>query len=323
MMATTQERIKALAGQMPELDAEAEQRARDARRIQMQAAVANAAPQTNVTRAAQTVAPQLATAAGQSTQEIAQRGAQQQVTLGEQALGAQAQESQTALANQATSQAEAQAGQEQDLAGNEAAAERVEKTRMTADETAQKLRLQREGIDYDNQLSFMSRKQREDLSRLGRDVKSELFDSRLQFDKDEAGRKFSNERQLWDYTVSSARSDEELKSKLQTIQLAASREAKLMDLAYQKTADKLNQDYLKAKQDGDQASMKRIADIKRELQKEQQRQAEKAANTGMIIGGLSTVAMVAGTAMGSPVGGAAAAGAVTLLGGAAQRKGMI
>lgn len=321
-MAVTSQTIANLAQAIPSLDAEARQRAEDARKIQMTQALAGAVPAAGAPGAptGRELAQQLGAAGAQAQAQNALTARQQMLQnlqeVGGQALqAAGAEESirqgRAQLASQ-TALTEAGRAAKLDIAG----AERAQKVQMTKEEAAQAERLQKLGIDTEARVSFLTNKQREDLSKLGRDVKQQLFDSRLQFERDDMGRKFSNERQMADWAVATANSREELAGRLQTIQQASERELILLRAAHAKLSQALQQGFDDEKRELDQASKGRMIQAKADLERQIEAKAARGAAMGNIISGIASGAVAgfmaggpAGAAAGAGIGGAAAAGA--------------
>jgi hypothetical protein len=277
----TANQIRTAAAGYASTDEAAAKRLRDAQSL----VFGQAAQQVGSVRQAQAVAPQLTQAGTETELRSAQQAADTQVQAGELANQADQLESQTALEAQGTAQ---QLGQAKAAAGQqvaEAQAEAAQRVQMTADEQAAAGRLQQVGLDYDSRLAFLSRKQREDLAKLGRDVKDRLFTDRLAFERDEQGRKFANERQLADYTIATVRSDDELKDKVQQVQQVQQRKEYMVDRAFQVINDQLTRQLAKAEQARDQVAARRIADIQSRIKKEEERRAREAGTMGNVVSG--------------------------------------
>lgn len=296
-MTTPAERLRAVARSMPVMDQAAAQRAADAQQALALGAVGAAAAKGPLTGAqvasagAQTaaaVAAPAAAAAGQSVEtlgRIAQAGIQQQAQATQTAQARQGLEQEVGQANAARAQA-AQLGE----------ADRSQKLRFNQSELDAQARMQATGLEVDRNLSFMTEAQRADLARLGRDVRAELFDKRIQFERDEAGRKFTNDRQLWDFNVATAKSEEQLKSRQQNLIQASERKALLVDAAYGKLLQKAEFDWRKADQAKDHASKQRIGEYITKLKKQQADAQSKGAKRGMVMSATASGA-VAGTAV--------------------------
>lgn len=308
-MTTPAERLRAVARSMPVLDQAAAQRAADTQQALALGAVGAAAAKGPLTAAqvagagAQTaaaVAAPATAAAAQSTEalgRIAQTGLQQQ-----------AQATQTAQAAQGVAQQAQQANAARAQASTLGELDRSQKLQFNQSELDAQARMQEVGLEFDRNLSFMTDAQRADLDRLGRDVRAELFDKRLQFERDEAGRKFTNDRQLWDFNVATAKSEEQLKDRQQGMIQAAERKALLINVAYDKVIQKAEFEWRKADQAKDQASKQRIGAYIDKLKKQQADSQSKANKRATVMSSTATGAAVGsvvpgyGTAVGAGVG---------------------
>jgi hypothetical protein len=227
---------------------------------------------------------------------LQQQAAATQVQQQAQALGQQAQQADTARA------AQAQLG----------AADRAQKLQFTQAELAQQAELQKTGLEFDRNLSFMTERQRSDLAKLGRDVKAELFDKRLQFDKDESGRKFTNERQLWDFNVATAKSEDQMKTRQQQLIQAEERKALLLDQAYGKVIQQQQIAFAQAEQRKDHASKRKIGEYIAKLKKQQSDAQSKGAKRAAVLQGAASGAAIGsaggpwGAVAGAVIGGGAA-----------------
>jgi hypothetical protein len=183
--------------------------------------------------------------------------------------------------------------------------------------------LQTFGIDQDNSLQMATIQQRKDLQRLGSDVKDKLVDSRLRFERDDMGRKFTNDRQLSDYILSNARTQQEFDSEMRSLIKETDQYILTLDMMENKISQALKQGYIREKGDLDRAMGIELARMKQEIQKKKEKEMAKKRNNaaawqaaGTIIGAAvgSAVAPGAGTAVGAQVGGAVgtAAGASTI-----------
>lgn len=305
------DQIRAAAATMPVQDADAAQRLKAAQAAVFGQLAQQAGPTAGI-RDAQAAAPQLTQTEGATALQAAQQGGQNLLQAGGQANAAEQQADQASLEARATGQqlAQTKAAAAQQVA--ESAAEAAQRVQMSGAEQAQAARLQAMGLTYDNQLAFMSRKQRDDLANLGRDVKQKLFDDRLTFAQDEAGRKFTNDRQLADYDVANAKSKDELQDKLQQVNEAQQRKAYMVDAAFAKVGQQLDQQYQTAVTNQDNATKARLAELKRlwEIEK-QKRERQAGAMSAAVSGAMSGAA--AGTAVepgyGTIIGGVIGAGA--------------
>lgn len=305
-MATPLERLRAIAKAAPALDAQAAARATEAQQVQVSQAVQQAAPGAGV-RQAQAMAPLAVQAVAQPGLAAREAGLATQQALGQQALQVQAGQQQRTQDLTAIGQAETLQAQARTVKSQESAADRATRKALTDAELQQAQRLQRMGIATDARVGFLTNKQREDLAKLGRDVKTRLNDERLQFERDEGGRRFANDRQLWDYTIASAKSDEALQDRMQSMTQAYQRKAKMLEVAMNTINAELDRQYARAEQNKDQATMARLAEMKRKVKEQAQADAHDAAQKGQIVQMLSIAGMAAGSA-GGP-GGAMVGGA--------------
>lgn len=314
MASETMDRLKAVAKRMPATDAKAATRAQEAQTTQLQAGLAATKPSGNITQQAQQVGGLATQASGQvaaqqqqqsnaKSQQIGQAALQEQKFQGSQELQKMERQQGLALGNAARQQA--LAGQEADI---------IARKQVTTAEVEQAKRLQAMGIDQDNRLQTLTLKQREDLNRLGNDVKQKLFDSNMQFEKSERGRKFTNERQLLDYAVANTKDNIELQNTLREMQQAADKDMIMMEAATNKLRQALAQGYAGKKQKLDQATKERIKRAIEANEKAMRDKASKAKARGQMITGVFTVA---GAVVGGIYGGPAGASAGASLGGAA------
>lgn len=298
--------IDSIANRAPKIVADAKAAMRSKRDYETQQAIGQAAPSGDIQSQQQALS---AAVAGQQAQDaLAADALGQQQALGAQQLQTQQvqQEGQADLATQERQQRESLQGQE--LAQQEAqqAAKIKQQTTFTERELAQQERLQSMGIDYANQASFLTRKQREDLAALGRDTKAKLFDARLEFEQGEAGRQFSNELQLLDWAASSAENQVAMQNKMREIQQAAQKKVMLLEAAYARISKQLSQASQSKIQEMDQVTTKELTTLKTELEARIRKEKAQAANKAGILGAIGSI--VGGMYAGP--GGAAAGGAI-------------
>lgn len=153
----------------------------------------------------------------------------------------------------------------------------------------------------------------ERLGRLDLAAKQELYDKELQFKKDEAGRTLFNERQLADYAIRNARSDEEYRNYAQQAEILSKRKLQAMETAYRIVEEDLRQQWSLAEQRRDQAAKEKIAQIRSEMEARIKRERARAANRaamwqagGMIVGAaIGSFAGPTGAMVGAQLGSAA------------------
>lgn len=220
--------------------------------------------------------------------------AQQAAGMGA-AVAQQAGAEQVARAQQATKQA-AQIGQlgmqEQQLAGQQ---------QLTAAQQAG----QQESLDQASRLAA-----------LDASAKKELFDSQLQFKKDQADRTLFTERQLADYKRMTAGQEEDYKNWAQRSKQLHDRNIQVLATVNARLEEALQQQYSMGKQQQNQALIKELAELKRDNDRRIATARANAANTAAMWGAIGGAAMMAGgvaltaTGVGAPVGvGLMAAGA--------------
>lgn len=154
------------------------------------------------------------------------------------------------------------------------------------------------------------------LAQLDSKLKQDIYDRNMTFQKDELGRTALNENQMADYARLSATSDEQFKNYQQQANQASQRQLALMDTAYKKIIEDLDFRYQKAKQAGDQQTMRDVETMRTQTAARMDREKARAANSaaawaagGMILGGVTGAAMgqtAASTGAGAGFGGAAA-----------------
>jgi len=146
-------------------------------------------------------------------------------------------------------------------------------------------------------------------------AKREMFDSQLQFKKDQADNTLFSERQLADYKRLSAQGDEDLKNWAQRSNQLHARNVQVLQAISDRLNEALTSDYLKGRQKLDQQSKLELAQMKRDNDIRLAKARADAANTSAMWGALGGAATMAGgaliaTGVGAPIGiGLMAAGA--------------
>jgi succinate dehydrogenase flavin-adding protein (antitoxin of CptAB toxin-antitoxin module) len=139
-------------------------------------------------------------------------------------------------------------------------------------------------------------------------AKREMFDSQLQFKKDQADNTLFSERQLADYKRLSAQGDEDLKNWAQRSNQLHARNVQVLQAISDRLNEALTSDYLKGRQKLDQQSKLEIAQMKRDNDIRLAKARADAANTGAMwgaTGGALTAlggAALTATGFGAPVG---------------------
>lgn len=149
------------------------------------------------------------------------------------------------------------------------------------------------------------------LYQLDRRTAKEVFSQQMKFERDQLGRTQFNERQLLDYKLMTAQSQEELADFELQVTDIYEKKRMLYDAAEKRLTQALQQEYAKGELERDHAFEKKLADM---IYKAKQRKlraiadAKNRAAIGTAVG--SIVGGVIGTYLGSPQAGAAVGGAI-------------
>jgi hypothetical protein len=181
----------------------------------------------------------------------------------------------------------------------------IQAAQQTAKQTGQvaQMGLAETGLQAQQELGAAQRnvsgKQREysdRLSKLGNELKDKLVDENLEIRKDARGQALLNDRQLADYALATATSQEQLKSYAQAMEQASSREMQMLEQAYNLITTQLSQMAAKGELQMNQEQTMRLAQQKQALEQEIARKQRKAANKAGIITAAFTIGgAVAGT----------------------------
>lgn len=288
-------KFKKLAQQYPSIDPEAEAREQAALGFQKQQAIGSAQPSGNVRAQAQQMGAAFTGASAQLGATQMQNRMENANATGQLGLAQQRQAAQAELSSTGVAQGEGIANRGNQLAATSQAGDIAARKQITQAQIAQAQKLNQLGIDQDNRLNFLTIKQREQLAALGEDLQQELFDNQMKFTKDERGRAFSNERQLQDYMIVSAKDEESLMDNMQQMQQTSERKIYLMEAAHAQLKAALERGFLKNKQDLDNASKLRIAQYAADMEKKIAREKAKAAARGQMISG--GIQMLGGAAL--------------------------
>ena len=275
--------LKSLAKAVPGLNQQAQKRAQAAANVGLQQQLGAAPRQVPARAGAQQLAAGQATQMGKVAAQ-AQAAQQQQMTqVGQMGLQQQQQQAQTGLAQQGMQQAEQLQKQELQQREQLTDAEISNRKRMTQDSIKASQRMQKIGMDYDERLHLLSTQQVKDLNRIGSDVKNKIFDARMAFDRDEMGRKFTNERQLADYAISNAQTEQQSRERLQLMQQQSHRKTQLLQTAYRKISQTLEREMKKSEQDKDFKSLEKLQRAKGAAERALMRQQNNDKMKGAII----------------------------------------
>lgn len=146
------------------------------------------------------------------------------------------------------------------------------------------------------------------LAALDNRAKQEIYDKQMQFQRDEMGRTLFNDRQLLDYARTKAGSDEEFANYAQQMKQATDRNLQAMRTAYANVNEDLDQKMQIAEQQKDQKAARQIAETKRAMEEEMQRQENETANKNSMFAAVGTIGgAVVGGFLGAGAGGIGAA----------------
>lgn len=209
-----------------------------------------------------------------------------------------------------------QAGAQAVLGKGAAAIEERAKTAPQVTQAAQ-AQLQSRGIEQRKQLAeqqrglqSQARRAEARLFNLDQRVKSQLLDDQLTFKRDELGRTLFNERQLADYALANAKSEEDLRNYAQTVQQVSAKKMMILSAAHEKLKQELTQVY-QAEATEENAKLKReLAQAEYNMRmKMAKEQADARNRAGMMGAAGSIIGGVAGAVLAGSVTGGMGAGA--------------
>ncbi len=320
-MASKLDMINKIAQRVPVVNDEAAKQLEAGRNVQLQASLGAAPTALPAARIAQSLAPQAAAQAGQIQTASAAKTNEDLANVAAKSLAQQKTELATDQGRQVLGQRAERANihrqQGLNLNREDIASQKV----ITKAEQESSRRLSEYGIEQDNKLLDVSLKQRKELAAVGADVKTQILDSRLQFARNEAGRKFSNDRQLMDYTIATAKTEVEFRSRMQEMRQASDRKIQLMEQSAQKLVEAAKRGFLTSEQTLDYNQKVYLLNLAKEMEEKIAKEKAKNNNKLMVAQGVgSAIGGVVGGIYGGPVGamaGASAGGAVgSVIGGA-------
>jgi len=157
------------------------------------------------------------------------------------------------------------------------------------------------------------------LANISEKAKQDLYDKQMQFQKDENGRTVFNAIQMADYAATTAQSQQQYQNYAQQAQDLNQKNLEVMQTAYENVIEDLNNKYEAAKQQGDQDTMREVAQKKHDADVAMQDAKNKAANNSAAwSAGGTIIGAVAGAVIGGPAGamvGASAGGALGTIAG--------
>ncbi len=192
------------------------------------------------------------------------------------------------------------------------AAQKAAAQQAQVQEQQRKLEMSKKLTEMQSQLSEQSRQNAQRLFGLDQRLKNQLLDRQLQFQTDEIGRTLFNTRQLADFKLATAKSQEELKNYEQQVQQEMQKRMTILKFAQAKLQQELEQT-MKLEQTKKNNALKiRLEKALVNTKKKIAEQRAKAANEAGKMSAMSQIfgAGVAGAAVafGGPAGAAAAPG---------------
>jgi len=154
----------------------------------------------------------------------------------------------------------------------------------------------------------------EKLASLSEKAKQEMFDSRLQFQKDEMGRTFLNERQLADYAKLTAKNDAEYKAYAQQAEQQQRLKIQTLETINRRLENAMKNQFAKEQEGLSRMNEQDIQKMKQDVENRLAKAKADAANTTAKWGAAGTIV---GAVVGYRFGGASGATAGGSLGGAA------
>lgn len=146
-------------------------------------------------------------------------------------------------------------------------------------------------------------RQNEDkLFTLDRTLGNEIYTQNMQFQEDELGRAILNDRQLADYALVSAKSEEDWLNFEQTMTQLSKKKMQILDAAYKRIQQALTQEWQIGEQGMDQEHRKSLtlaaAELKRKIKEEQAKASNRASMFsagGMLFGVAAAAAITVGS----------------------------
>ena len=172
------------------------------------------------------------------------------------------------------------------------------------------------------------RKQEQQLQRLNSEVKSNLYDKAMQFQKNEVGRTIWKTSQLLDYAARKSQRAEEFRNVQMRVGQMQKRRTQLLKVAQAKIEQALKQEYTKSEaamdRDLKDRLTKAVNEVKKKIAEDKARARENAAKSqaiGEMIG--TTLGVIAGAAITAATGGAGVTVAASVIAAGATVGGTI
>jgi hypothetical protein len=142
------------------------------------------------------------------------------------------------------------------------------------------------------------------LAKTNQSLKQDLFDKQNQFQRDELGRTFWNDRQLADWKISQATSDEDLMNYEEQVRQESSKKMAMLEAANRAIQQKKQQAFASGELAQNQALAQELAQAERDVADKMRKAQEKASRNAMILGAAGSII---GAGVGAVVGGPAGA----------------
>lgn len=138
-------------------------------------------------------------------------------------------------------------------------------------------------------LSQENRQMTQQLSQLNIALKGELIDKQEQFQKDEMGRTLFNERQLMDYQLNKATSEQDMYNYEQQVQQASQKRMQLLKAAQAKIIQQMEQANQLYNQQQNEKTQQDLLKYKQQIELKIQREKANAANRAAMFQGIGSL----------------------------------
>ena len=181
------------------------------------------------------------------------------------------------------------------------------------------------GFTQQVELNQQQRNIADKLYKLGKNLKNDLLDKQLTFQRDKAGNALFSQRQLLDYAAEKAQSKEEFQNYAQDLNQLYQRKMQIFEQAHNKVVEALNRGYIREGKELNQAQKLELAKAAKALQDKLNRARIDAANAQAQTNALSGLlgAAIGGVAAGAVSGGLGAAEGAAVGASAGQTLGNI
>jgi hypothetical protein len=307
--------LNSLADQVPGLNQKALKQQQAASDIALQKAVQSAPGGLPQPQQAAQLATQQAYQAGQQLVAQRQQATQQAAQIRQAALAEKQRRGQAGLQQQQLAQQERLATQREMQKRQENRKDLESRKTVLDSELKAQERISARGRLLDTNLQIATEKQREDLARLGNNVKFELLDSRLLFERDNQRRKIITQpRQLSDMAIAMSKDRAEFNRRMAVVDRAHKKVMSQMQYDIKSLEAVLERGYISKKNDLDIEHRRHMLELLKRHRRKLEREAKRARNRGLIIKGVSSVVGAGvGAIGGGPIGGAAASTATSAI----------